>query len=188
MFGQKKQNGRPLFLRGKFKFPIKIFSFILRGKGSRATQGYDMKVFLRKDVEKIGMAGEIIKVNDGFARNFLIPRQLGVEITPDNESFYKKQIKTVDQRKEVIATKTSMLAERVRNLNLIIKRKLHDDGKLYGAINASEIVEALQVEGVSISKSQVLFGKSIKAKGSYEITLKLTANLKPTFKVTVVSE
>lgn len=186
MFGERKWNGRLLFLRVKFKFPIKIFSFILKEKAH--VQGYDMKVFLRKDVEKIGMAGEIIKVNDGFARNFLIPRQLGVEITPDNESFYKKQIKTVDQRKEVIATKTSMLAERVRTLNLIIKRKLHDDGKLYGAINASEIVEALQVEGVSISKSQVLFGKSIKAKGAYEITLKLTANLKPTFKVTVVSE
>lgn len=147
-----------------------------------------MKVFLRKDVEKIGMAGEIIKVNDGFARNFLIPRQLGVEITPDNESFYKKQIKTVGQRKEVVASKTSMLAERVKHLALTIKRKMHDDGKLYGALNASEIVEALQGEGVAVSKSQVLFGKSIKSKGSYEITLKLTANLKPTFKVTVIAE
>jgi large subunit ribosomal protein L9 len=151
-------------------------------------QGCHMKVFLRKDVEKIGMAGEIIKVNDGFARNFLIPHNLGVEITPDNESFYKKQIKTIGQRKEVVATKTSMLAERVRHLSLTIKRKMHDDGKLYGAINATEIVEALQGEGVAISKSQVIFGKSIKAKGSYEITLKLTANLQPTFKVTVIAE
>lgn len=151
-------------------------------------QGCHMKVFLRKDVEKIGMAGEIIKVNDGFARNFLIPHNLGVEITPDNESFYKKQIKTIGQRKEVVATKTSMLAERIRHLNLTIKRKMHDDGKLYGAINASEIVEALQGEGVAISKSQVIFGKSIKAKGSYEITLKLTANLQPTFKVNVIAE
>ena len=147
-----------------------------------------MKVFLRKDVEKIGMAGEIIKVNDGFARNFLIPRQLGVEVTPGNEAFYKKQIKSVDHRKEVIASKTSMLAERIKGLKVTIKRKMHDDGKLYGALNASELVDALCKEGVSISKSQVLFGKSIKSKGSYEVTLKLTASLKPSFKVTVVPE
>ena len=147
-----------------------------------------MKVFLRKDVEKIGMAGEIIKVNDGFARNFLIPRQLGVENTSGNESFYKKQLKTVEHRKEVISSKTSMLAEKIKGLKITIKRKMHDDGKLYGAINASEVVDALSLEGISISKSQVLFGKSIKSKGSYEVSLKLTANLKPVLKVTIVPE
>lgn len=147
-----------------------------------------MKVFLRENVEKIGMAGEIIKVTDGFARNFLIPRQLGVEITPGNESFYKKQLKSVSDRKEVISSKTSMLAEKVKGLKITIKRKMHDDGKLYGALNASEVVDALSLEGISISKSQVLFGKSIKSKGSYEISLKLTAKLKPTLKVVVVSE
>lgn len=152
------------------------------------SEGIFMKVFLRKDVEKIGMAGEIIKVNDGFARNFLIPRHLGVEITSKNEAFYKTQLKSVEHRKEVIATKTSMLAERIKSITITLKRKMHDDGKLYGAINASEIVEALQKEGTSISKSQVQFGKSIKSKGTFEVTIKLTARLKPTLKVTVLPE
>ncbi len=147
-----------------------------------------MKVFLLKDVERIGMGGEIIKVNNGFARNYLIPRNFAVEVTGNNESFYKKQVKNVDHRKEVIATKTSMLAERIKGLTIRLKRKMHDDGKLYGAINASEVVDFLKKEGIAISKSQVLFGKSIKQKGSYEVTIKLTSRLKPTMKVSVISE
>jgi len=147
-----------------------------------------VKVFLRKDVEKIGMAGEILKVNDGFARNFLLPRNLAVEITGNNESHFLKQVKNVVKRKEVIESKTSMLAERIKRMNVALKRKLHDDGKLYGAINATEIVEALGKEGVSLSKNQVIFGKSIKSKGTFEVTIKLTSRLKPILKVTIKSE
>ncbi len=147
-----------------------------------------MKVYLRKDIEQVGMAGEIIKVNDGYARNFLFPRQLAVEITAHNEHVYKKQIKQVEHRKEVIASKTSMLAERIKDLKITIKRKLHDDGKLYGAINGAEIVELLAKEGVSISKSQVIFDKSIKERGTHEVVIKLTSTLKPAMKLTIVSE
>ena len=147
-----------------------------------------MKVFLCKDVEKIGMSGEIIKVNNGFARNYLIPKDLAVEVTAKNENFYKKQIKNVEHRKEVIATKTSMLAERIKGLIITVKRRMHDDGKLYGAINAAEIVDALARQGVAISKNQVIFGKGIKNKGSYDVIIKLTSRLKPTMKVSVISE
>lgn len=147
-----------------------------------------MKVYLRKDIERVGMAGEIIKVNDGYARNFLLPRQLAVEITPENESFFQKQIKHVEHRKEVIASKTSMLAERIKDLNITIKRKLHDDGKLYGSVNSSEIVDELSKQGISVSKSQVLFDKSIKERGTHEVVIKLTSTLKPALKVTILPE
>ncbi len=147
-----------------------------------------MKVFLKKDVEKVGMAGEILKVSDGYARNFLFPRGLAVEITPHNESFYSKQVKKVEHRKEVIVNKTSMLAERIHSITIRLKRKMHDDGKLYGAINASEVVDALAKEGVSIAKNQVKFNKSIKSKGSFEATIKLTSRLKPKVKVLILPE
>ncbi len=147
-----------------------------------------MKVFLKKDVEKVGMAGEIIKVTDGFARNFLLPKQLAVIITPDNEHQFVKKVKQLEDRKEVIATKTSMLAERINNITIKLQRKMHDDGKLYGAISPIEIVEALAQEGVSISKSQVFFDKSIKNKGTHEVIIKLTSRLKPVMKVAVLPE
>ena len=147
-----------------------------------------MKVYLLKDVEKVGMSGEIIKVSDGFGSNYLIPRKLGIEITSNNEQFYKKQVKSVEHRKEVISSKTSMLAEKIHSLKITLKRKMHDDGKLYGSINASEIVDMLAEKGISISKNQVEFGKSIKAKGAYDVTIKLSTKLKPSITVTVVPE
>ena len=147
-----------------------------------------MKVYLLKDVEKVGMSGEIIKVSDGFGSNYLIPQKLGIEITSNNEQFYKKQVKSVEHRKEVISSKTSMLAEKIHSLKITLKRKMHDDGKLYGSINASEIVDILAEKGVSISKNQVEFGKSIKAKGTYDVTIKLSTTLKPSIAVTIVPE
>ena len=147
-----------------------------------------MKVYLLKDVEKVGMSGEIIKVSDGFGSNYLIPRKLGIEITSNNEQFYKKQVKSVEHRKEVISSKTSMLAEKIHSLKITLKKKMHDDGKLYGSINASEIVDMLAEKGISISKNQVEFGKSIKAKGTYDVTIKLSTTLKPSIAVTIVPE
>ena len=147
-----------------------------------------MEVYLRKDIEKIGLAGEIIKVGDGFARNFLIPQGLAVEVTDTNKSQYQSKIRKVENRKEVIATQTSMFAEKLNSVSLTLKRKMHDDGQLYGSINASEVVDALAEKGISITKSQVEFEKSIKSKGSFKVTIKLTTKLKPTITLNIVSE
>jgi len=147
-----------------------------------------MEVYLRKDIEKIGLAGEIIKVGDGFARNYLIPQGLAIEITPHNKTQYIAKIRKVENRKEVIATQTSMFAEKLNSVTVTLKRKMHDDGQLYGSINATEIVEALAAKGISITKSQVEFDKSIKAKGAYKVNIKLTTKLKATITVTIVAE
>ncbi len=147
-----------------------------------------MRVFLKKDIEKVGMAGEIIRVSDGFARNFLFPQRLAVEITPQNTGFYQKQFKEVEHRKEVISTKSSMLGQRISSIIIKIKRKMHDDGKLYGAINQSEVVDALAAEGVRIAKNQVVFAKSVKTKGTHEAVIKLTSRLQPRIKILILPE
>ncbi len=147
-----------------------------------------MKVYMLKSLENVGVAGEIIKVSEGYAINFLIPKKYAAKVTPENEAFYEKNKKVIEQRQEVIASKTSLMAEKIKELNLVIKRKMHDDGKLYGAINPSEIVELLAVHGVSVSKSQIEFDKNIKEKGSYEFTIKLTSKIKPKAVLKVVAE
>ncbi len=147
-----------------------------------------MEVYLRKDVEKIGMAGEIIKVGDGFARNFLLPQGLAVEITSHNKSQYIAKIRNIENRKEVIASQTSMFADKLSNVSITLKRKMHDDGQLYGSINASEIVDALAEKGISITKGQVEFGKSIKSKGTFKVEIKLTTKLKASITVTIIAE
>lgn len=147
-----------------------------------------MKVFLKKNVEKIGLAGEIINVNDGFARNFLMPRDLALEVTPATEAFYAKKAKTVENRKAVVATETSMLAEKIKDLKLSLKCKMHDDGKLYGAVGSSDIVDLLAEKGITISKGQVVIEKSIKTKGIHEITIKLSSRLQPVVRLVISPE
>jgi ribosomal protein L9 len=147
-----------------------------------------MKVYLKKDVEKIGMAGEIIKVKEGFAINYLIPRGLAIAVTDTNVDFFKKRERTIENRKEVLSTQTSMLAEKINSIDLILKKKMHDDGKLYGALSSSDIVDKLAEKGVSVAKNQIVFGKSIKSKGVYEVVIKLSSRLQPKVKVTVVAE
>lgn len=147
-----------------------------------------MEVYLYKDVEKIGLAGEIIKVGDGFARNFLIPQGLAIEITSHNKAQYLSKIRKVENRKEAIASQTSMFAEKLNGMSITLKRKMHDDGQLYGSINASEVVQALADQGISITKSQVEFDKPIKSKGSFKVTIKLSTRLKPAITVVIVAE
>ena len=147
-----------------------------------------MKVYLKEDIERVGMKKEIIDVSDGYARNYLIPHKLAVAVTSENQSYYESMSKVVNHRKEVIATQSSMLAEKINNLEIKIRRKLHDDGKLYGSLNAIEVVEALNDHGVHIAKNQVVIEKSIKEKGTYPVIIKLSSRLQPTLKVHVIAE
>ena len=147
-----------------------------------------MRVFLLKDVEKVGLSGEIVKVGDGYARNFIVPRKMGIVITNENEATYEKKARTVDNRKEAVSSKSSMLAERIKEMRLTLKRKMHDGGKLYGSIGQTEVADLLALEGVTVAKNRIIFDKSIKSKGSYDVTVKLTSTLQPTFKLVIVAE
>ncbi len=147
-----------------------------------------MKIFLLKDVEKVGLAGEVVKVAEGFGRNFLIAKKLAMEVTPENEHGFKKRVQVIEHRTEVIASKTSMLAEKIKHLELTLKRKMHDGDKLYGAVSPQEIVDLLAEKGVSVSKSQIIFDKSIKTKGLHNIVIKLSSKLQPSIVIKVQPE
>jgi large subunit ribosomal protein L9 len=147
-----------------------------------------MKVFMRKDVPQVGMAGTVVKVTDGYARNFLFPQGFAVEVTLDNEGSFTQRAHKLDVRKEVIATKTSILGEKIKATKIVLKRKMHDDGKLYGAVSPHEIVDLLGEKGISVSKSQIIFDKSIKAKGLHTIIIQLTSKLQASLSLEIVSE
>lgn len=147
-----------------------------------------MKVYLLQDIERVGIAGEIIAVKDGYARNFILPRKFGLQVTPANEPFFASKAKSVEERKAVIASKTSMLAEKIAGITLKIQHKAHDDGKLYGAISASEIMDLLAKEDVRVAKNQIIFDKNIKDTGTFDITIKLSNKLQPKLKLKVSAE
>lgn len=149
-----------------------------------------MKVYLLKDITNLGFEGEIVKVSDGYAKNYLIPRKLALEITSANQSHYEQKKKIVAHKQEVLATETSMLAERIKSTKVTIKKKAHENGtgpqKLYGSVSAGDIVDALAEENIRVAKNQVDFGKSIKTTGTFEVTIKLSSRLQPKTTVVVV--
>jgi large subunit ribosomal protein L9 len=147
-----------------------------------------MKVYVLKDIENVGMAGTIINVSDGYATNFLFPKKLAVKVTPENLKNLKVKVEAVKQKADVVNSKVAMLAEHIKNLNIVIKEKTHDDGKLYGSVGAEEIVELLKQKDISVNRKQVEFDKTIKAVGDHKVTIRLSTKLKPQLNVKVVGE
>jgi len=146
-----------------------------------------MNVFLLQNIEKVGLKNEIIKVSDGYAKNFLFPNKLAVQVTSTNEKLYTEKSRKVENRAAIIESTSSILGDQIAKLSLKLKKKMHDNNKLYAAINASEIVDLLKENNVSISKSQVLFDKAIKEKGIFAVTIKLSSKIQPQFKLQVIA-
>ena len=146
-----------------------------------------MEIFLSKDVPHVGIAGQIVKVKPGYAYNFIIPRSLGVIITSGNKEFYSKKAKK-PKDPQAIHSATSLLAEKIGDVSLKLKKKMHDDGKLYASIRSAEVVQMLADKGFKIDKSQVKFSKTIKEKGAYKVTIKLSSKLQPIISLTVSPE
>lgn len=146
-----------------------------------------MKVFLLKNIEKVGLKNEIIKVTDGYALNFLFPHKLAVQITDANQKFYEAKSRTVENRAAIIESVSSLLSEQISHLHLKLYKKMHDNDKLYAAVNASEVVDLLKNHAISVAKSQVVFTKAIKTKGTFEVTIKLSSKIQPVVKLQVLA-
>ncbi len=146
-----------------------------------------MNVFLLKDILKVGLKNEIIKVSDGYAKNFLFPNKLAVEVTSANENLYKEKARQVVNRAEIIESTSSLLGDQISHLSLKLKKKIHDGDKLYAAVSACEVVDLLKEHNIPISKSQVIFDKSIKTRGNFEVTIKLSSKIQPKINLQVVA-
>lgn len=145
-------------------------------------------VFMKKDVEHIGMKGSLLKVSSGYANNFLIPKGFARIVSEKEVGELKKKNKNIESLKSQVASKTSILCENIKKTSLTIKQKAHDDGKLYGAVPASLVAAELKSKGFSVSKSQIEFNKSIKKIGQYVVTVKLSSKLKPELNLKVIEE
>ena len=147
-----------------------------------------MKVILREDVEKLGKAGEVVKVADGYGRNFLIPRNLAALANVRN-------IKALDHSRRVIesrAKKARKAAEEVASLlsskSLSIAARAGEEGKLFGAVTSRDIAEALGKEGVAVDRKAVQLPEPIKQLGDYRVKVRVAADVVSEIAVSVVSE
>jgi large subunit ribosomal protein L9 len=147
-----------------------------------------MKVYMLQDVENVGMAGQVISVSDGYAMNFLIPRKLAKKVGAADKTFYEKKIIKSNVDVQLVNSKAAMLAERIKNLHIVVKERVHDDGKLYGAVGADEVIELLKEKDIVVNRKQIEFKKAVRAIGEHKIVIKLSAKLQPEFTLKVVSK
>ena len=144
-----------------------------------------MQVYMLKDVERVGLSGQILNVSEGYAKNFLIPGKLAIEVTESNKPFYANKKQKEHVAAAVLSSKVAMLAERIKSLHVSIKERAHDDGKLYGAVSAEAVVELLKAKDIVINKKQVEFIKSVKSVGEHKVIIRLSSKLKPELTIKV---
>jgi large subunit ribosomal protein L9 len=147
-----------------------------------------MKVILTKDVDKIGQSGSLVKVKDGFARNFLFPRGLAIEATSGNLKKLEEDKRKLSLDIEKKKAQAENLKLRLDNLSLTISALVQEDGSLYGSITEADISSALKDEGIEVDKSCIILDNSVKALGIYEIPLKLHPQVSVNLKVWVVKK
>ncbi|MFA6350532.1 MAG: 50S ribosomal protein L9 [Candidatus Omnitrophota bacterium] len=147
-----------------------------------------MEVILNKDVERVGTAGQIIKVKDGFARNFLFPNGLAMPKTSGNmkklEQDKQKRLQQAQKSKEA----SLQIAEKISGLSLTISVLVKEEEKLYGSITAQEIAAALKEESIDIDKNAVMLVDPIKTLGIYEVPVKLHPEVTAKLKLWVVKK
>lgn len=148
-----------------------------------------MKVILQQDVKNLGKAGEVKEVQDGYARNFLIPRSLAVEATKVNLKETEEKNISAQKKKEKEKQAAEALKDKVDGKTINIKVKTGGGDKLFGAVTAREIAETVQSEfGIKMDKKKIEISEPIKHLGVYSIKLKIHPSIQAEVKVIVEAE
>ena len=147
-----------------------------------------MKIILREDVEKLGKAGDVVKVADGFGRNYLIPRQLAVPANVRNLKALEHDRRVIEARAKKSRKSAESLAEKLSAISITLPAKAGEEGKLFGAITSRDIAEALEKAGVPVDRKTVLLLDPIKHLGDYKVKIKTGTDLHPEISVSVVAE
>ena len=147
-----------------------------------------MRVILVKDVPELGEEGDVKDVAPGYARNYLFPRGMVVEDTSFNRNRMNAQRKKISQRKLKKRDEGIKLAEEFSSISINITAAAQDNDKLFGAIHEADIVKALEEQGYSIEKKNILLSEPIKAIGVYKVLIKIYEDVQAELKVWVVKE
>ena len=147
-----------------------------------------MQVILREDVDKLGKIGDLVKVKDGYARNFLVPSKKAIEATPKNMKAMEHAKKMVSDRVRTLKKSAAADADRIKSLAITIKAKVGEEGKLFGSVTSMDIASAMQAQGVAIDRRKILLEEPIKRLGEFTVPVKLHTDVVADLKVTVIAE
>jgi len=147
-----------------------------------------MEVILNQDVDKLGKAGSVAKVKDGFARNFLIPNGLAIPLTSANLKKLEQDKARKAQALDKIKNECLQLKERLEGLSLTMPVLIQEEDKLYGSITAVDVARVLKEEGFEIDKNSIALEGPIKALGIYEVPIKLHPEIIAKVKIWIVKK
>jgi large subunit ribosomal protein L9 len=147
-----------------------------------------MEVILREHVDNLGRRGEIVKVADGYARNYLLPRKLALLATEGNKKQIERERAKFDAKEADEQRTAQAIADRMANVEVTISRKVGETEALYGSVTTADVAEALAAKGFEIDRRKLQLAEPIKKLGEYEVPLKLHRDVTTTVKVKVVAE
>lgn len=147
-----------------------------------------MEIILRADVQHLGKVGDIVKVKDGYARNYLLPKGLAYPATDANR---KKIAYEADRLSKQLATEKSAAeteATRLADVQLTFLMKVGEEDKLYGSVTASDIQRKLEELGIHVDKRKIDLHEPIRELGDFQVGIKIHPDVRPQVRVTVVKE
>jgi large subunit ribosomal protein L9 len=147
-----------------------------------------MEVILREDIINLGKIGEVVRVRDGFARNYLLPRGLVLVANKKNLKAFQHQKKIVADQKQRILRQAQGVGDQLAGVSLTIPMRTGEEGRLFGSVTNIQIEKALKVKGLDVDRRKIHLSEPIKTLGEFEVPVRLTAELIVPLKVSVVAE
>jgi large subunit ribosomal protein L9 len=144
-----------------------------------------MEIILLERVEKLGAIGDVVRVKDGYARNYLLPRKKALRANESNRKLFEANRARIEEENAARRSEAEKAAKTVDGKSVQLIRQASNTGQLYGSVSARDIAEALEAEGAKVAKSQVVLDRPIKAIGVHEVKIALHAEVAVTVKVNV---
>ena len=147
-----------------------------------------MEIILREDVQHVGKAGEVVKVKDGYARNFLLPKGLAYPATEGNKKRIAFEADRLAQKRAIEKQAAEGEAAQLAGVTLTFPMKVGEEEKLYGSVTAGDIQRRLEDQGIHVDKRKVDLAEPIRALGEFRVGIKVHAEVRPEIVVVVVKE
>ena len=147
-----------------------------------------MEIILRQAVENLGKPGDVVKVKNGYARNFLLPHNLAYEATPGNLKRIQQEKDRLEAAEGQRRGSAQEIATKLEQVSLTFSARVGEEGKLFGSVTATDIAQQLEQQGFRIEKRQIDLHEPIKSLGVYRVPVRLHADVKPEIRVWVIKQ
>ena len=146
-----------------------------------------IEVILKEHVEHLGRRGDIVKVADGYARNYLLPRKLALAVTVQNKRLIANERAKAEAREAEELMEAQAIANRLEALEIAIARRVGENDTLYGSVTSADIAEALAARGLPIDRRKIQLAEPLKTLGEHSVAIKLHRDVSAQLKVTVAA-